>query len=169
MISNTQSKWQQYIVTLNEENKMSSSLLQYAVNEFKQNIIFNLEDNQYYHCQLQCRFHIINTGTGMDYYIKRSISYIQFYMKGGEKEQSMLNVFWHFWITFYEDKYDIYLVESICFNYKIVSTNVNEFISPADVKANISPKPLYERINLEPGSGVIFKGEQVLVKEIVQK
>jgi hypothetical protein len=72
---------------------MSESLLQYAVNEFKKNIINNLETNQYYHCQLQCKFHIIHIETGIDYYVYRSISYLQFFMKDGDKEQSMKDVF----------------------------------------------------------------------------
>jgi hypothetical protein len=72
---------------------MSSPLLEYAINKFKQDIVYNLEDNQFYHCQLQCNFHVIDVEQSLDYYIYRSISYLQFFMKNGEKEGSMLKVF----------------------------------------------------------------------------
>lgn len=80
---------------MNEETKMSAPLLQYAVNEFKKEIIGNLEDNQFYHCQLQCHFHIIEADDAKEigYYIFRSISYLQFFMKDGKKEASMFDVF----------------------------------------------------------------------------
>jgi hypothetical protein len=74
---------------------MSTSLLKFAINEFKQEIITNLEENQFYHCQLQCHFHVIDEDDGkrLDYYIYRSISYLQFFMKDGNKEASMFDVF----------------------------------------------------------------------------
>jgi hypothetical protein len=72
---------------------MSSPLLEYAINKFKTEIINNLEDNQYYHCQLQCNFHIIDEVTNIDYFVYRTISYLQFFMKNGEKESTMLEVF----------------------------------------------------------------------------
>lgn len=148
---NNQSKWEAYTVVLNKETKMSESLLEYAVNEFKKDIVFNLEPNQYYHSQLQCKLHVIQPEAGLYYNIDRSISYIQFFMKDGDKEQSMKEVFWYFWTTFYEEKYTLYLVSSISIKYKVVPTDVNSFVSPSDVKLNISPKPLFERINLEAG------------------
>jgi hypothetical protein len=142
-----QNKWQKYTITLSEDIKMSSPLLEYAINKFKTEIINNLEDNQFYHCQLQCNFHIIDEVQNMDYYIYRTISYLQFFMKNGDKESTMLNVFWHFWITFYEDRYKLFLVKSICFNYKVVDIKYNNVITSADVQTNFQPKPLLERIN----------------------
>jgi hypothetical protein len=145
-------KWQKFIITLSEETKTSSPLLEYAINKFKTEIINNLEDNQYYHCQLQCNFHIIDEVTNIDYYVYHTISYLQFFMKNGEKESTMLEVFWQFWLTFYEERYKLFLVKSICIQYKVLPTQYNELISSDDLKTNLSPKPLKERINksLEP-------------------
>jgi hypothetical protein len=72
---------------------MSSPLLQYAINKFKSEIIKNLEENQFYHCQLQCNFHVIDEVQNMDYYIYQTISYLQFFKKDGEKESTMLDIF----------------------------------------------------------------------------
>jgi hypothetical protein len=72
---------------------MSFPLLEYAINKFKKEISNNLEDNQYYHCQLQCQFHVIDQLQNTDYYVYRTISYLQFFMKDGTKESSMLDVF----------------------------------------------------------------------------
>jgi hypothetical protein len=72
---------------------MSSPLLEYTIKKFKQDIVYNLADNQFYHCQLQCHFHVIDSEQSLDYYIYRSISYLQFFMKNGEKEGLMLKVF----------------------------------------------------------------------------
>lgn len=142
-----QSKWEKYIINLSEETKMCSPLLEYAINKFKQDVVYNLEDNQFYHCQLQCEFHVLDELENTDYYIYRSISYIQFFMKNGPKESSMLNVFWHFWTTFYEERYKLFLVKSICINYKVVNIQYNNLITPDDVQSNLKPKPLKERIN----------------------
>jgi hypothetical protein len=141
------SNWQKYVIIMNEEVKMSSPLLQYAVNKFKTEIVHNLADNQFYYCQLQCNFHIMDEDKGLNHYIYRSISYLQFFMKNGPKEASMLNVFWHFWCTFYEDRYKLFLVKSICIFYKVIPTQYNYLISSEDIKDNINPKPLVERIN----------------------
>jgi hypothetical protein len=142
-----QNKWQKYIITLSEETKMSSPLLEYVINKFKKEIVFNLDDNQYYHCQLQCQFHVLDEQQNTDYYIYRTISYLQFFMKNGDKESTMLNVFLHFWTTFYEERYKLFLVKSICIQYKVLPKQYNEFISSEDVKNNLNPKPLNERIN----------------------
>jgi hypothetical protein len=88
-----QSKWQKYTITLSEETKMSAPLLEYAINKFKKEISNNLEDNQYYHCQLQGHFHIIDEIQIMDYFVYHTISYIQFLMKDGKKESAMFEVF----------------------------------------------------------------------------
>jgi len=88
-----QSKWQKYTITLSEDTKMSAPLLEYAINKFKQEISNNLADNQFYHCQLQCHFHVIDEIQKTNYYIYRTISYLQFFMKDGQKEATMFEVF----------------------------------------------------------------------------
>jgi hypothetical protein len=70
----------------------------------------------------------------LDYDIYRSISYLQFFMKNGKKEASMFDVFWYFWFTFYEERYKIFLVKSICIQYKVVPANYNSLISSEDVQ-----------------------------------
>ena len=163
---NTQYNWQKYIINLSEETKMSLPLLQYAINQFKKEISSNLEENQFYHCQLQCNFHIIDEERSLDYYIFRTISYLQFFMKNGPKEASMLKVFWYFWTTFYEERYKLFLVKSICIQYKVVPTNYNYLISPEDIQANVKPKPLFERINksdqLEENEIALIAPEEIL-------
>jgi DNA polymerase type B, organellar and viral len=161
----SQNKWQKYIITLSEDTKMSSPLLQYAINKFKSEIINNLEENQFYHCQLQCNFHVIDEVQNMNYYIYQTISYLQFFKKDGEKESTMLDIFWHFWIIFYEERYKVFLVKSICFQYKVLPIEYNNFISSEDIKLNINPKPLQERVNktvehieeLEPSEQLNYK------------
>jgi hypothetical protein len=142
-----QSKWQKYTITLSEETKMSAPLLEYAINKFKKEISNNLEDNQFYHCQLQCHFHIIDEIQIMDYFVYRTISYIQFLMKDGQKESAMFEVFWQFWITFYEERYKLFLVKSICIHYKVVPLQYHNLVSSEDVQSNLKPKQLQERIN----------------------
>jgi hypothetical protein len=83
----------------------------------------------------------------MDYYIYRSISYLQFFIKNGAKESAMHNVFWYFLTTFYEERYKLFLVKSICIQYKVLPSQYANLVSSEDVKNNVSPKPLQERIN----------------------
>jgi hypothetical protein len=140
-------EWQRYNINFSEEVNFSYKLLEYSINKFKSEIVNNLEDNQFYHLQLQCNFHVIDDDTHEDYYMYRSLSYFQFFKKNGSKESTMIDIFWQFWTDDYSENYKLYLIESLSFVYKLVPSNINYLLSEEDVKQNVRPKELTERVN----------------------